>query len=251
MAMLLAAPAIAAPTPPPPADAGDERPVLELPEDVGPLPHVRIDVEAREVEIPATVVAREAEWLELLVCPPGGREHETILTSEARPSHIHLALLMLGLEAGRPLAWEVNPEDRDDPTIHPPRGPEVEIFIVMRGEAGEQLVPVNEWVIDRETGQTLPDNRFLFTGSRIEVVDEEQRFYLADLNGTTISLVNFGDDVIVRPTTQTNVTDEQRLAANTQRIPEEGTEVTVRIRVVEEEEDEDAQGEAGAGDAAG
>lgn len=76
------------------------------------LPGITIDREARCVDIEAEVVNRDVKWLELLLCKAGGREHETILTTEARPSHVHLSLILLGLKPGQVQRGEpIDPEN--------------------------------------------------------------------------------------------------------------------------------------------
>ena len=40
--------------------------------------------------------------LELVACTKGAKEHESIVTIEARPMHVHAALLMLGARNGHP-----------------------------------------------------------------------------------------------------------------------------------------------------
>lgn len=207
----------------------------EQPADV--LPHVRIDRENRLIELEATVVLRESEWIELIACSPGSKEHESILVVPARPSHVHLALLILGLEPGSPMRFEqppadaANPNGQDGPVVLPPQGPPVRITVALADEP-EHEIPVTRWTLDRRTGRPIEDAPWLFTGSRIVNINERER-YLADLHGTTISLVNFGDEVLTRPTDLTNYTDDASLTANTDAIPPLGTAVLLRLRPVD------------------
>lgn len=75
--------------------------------EVEALPHLRIDRQANVLDLEAKVVLREGEWIELIACSPGTQEHESLVVVNARPSHIHLALLTLGLEPGKPLQVEM------------------------------------------------------------------------------------------------------------------------------------------------
>lgn len=201
-----------------------------------PIPGLTVHREAGYIDLDATVVGRGTEWLELIACSPKSREHESIVTVTAKPSHIHLALLTLGLEPGAPLSWEGKGEDV---VVHPPHGPVVEVFFVVPGEAEGPAVevPANRWVLNRETGEPLGANRWLFAGSVFRSYEGRQ-IYMADLNGTVVSLVSFGDDLLVRPTTMTNQTDQQVWQANAELIPPEGTRLTLRLRPVVEEEAE-------------
>lgn len=249
------------------------------------LPNLRIDREARTIDILATVVTREADWLELLACTDGTREYEALLTVKARPSHIHLALLMIGLEPGHPIDFEW--EGQQVRAI-PPTGARVAVSILSPREikptptekdtapseavAGEakperqatddapaapaladssarptaeaeadwpamdQLQPMSpgRWIRNQNTGEPLPDAIWLFTGSRMRDIPAEgereaRRLYEADLSGSVISLVNFGDDLLTRSTLTTNKTDDAAWQAVTENIPPAGTTVIIRL----------------------
>ena len=91
----------------------------------------------------------------------------------------------------------------------------------------------NQWFIHKQTGQSPPDNVWLFTGSSFDE-DKDPPRYRADVEGSVISLVNFGDEVLARPTDKTNQSDQGMLQPNTDLIPEVGTKVTIRLRAVAE-----------------
>jgi hypothetical protein len=212
--------------------AGDAAAVDEPAQPVSVWPGIMIDAERRHIDLIGTVVNREADWMELLVCSPGTLEYEAILTVDARPSHIHLALLTIGLEPGNALSYRLTEEGTYE--IIPPAGPKVAVYIVKPAgadNAAEEEVPANLWVRNQQTGETLPSNIWLFTGSSF-VEHEGQRIYMADLNGTILTLVNFGDDLLARATELTNQTDGGEYNANVELVPEKGTRVTVRLRPV-------------------
>lgn len=197
--------------------------------DVDAMPGLTVNREAGYVDLDAVVVGRDVEWLELVACSPQSREHESLVTVSARPSHVHLALMSLGLEPGAPLQWE---QAEDAVTVTPPHGPVVEVFFVYTTPEGETLeTPANDWVVVQPTGETLADNRWVFAGSLFRAY-EGQELYMADLNGTVVSLVSFGDDLVVRPTTVTNQTDQQALGARPTVMPPNGTALTMRLRPV-------------------
>lgn len=192
------------------------------------LPHVAVDLERGFVDVDTTVVLREKGWLELLACLPGTREHESILVVEALPSHIHLALVMLGLEPGQPMQWRMEGERVK---TERPRGPAVTVSIVEQHDGREVEVPVSRWIIDRQSGQHLPDNTWLFTGS-VFYEKEGQTVYHADVSGSVLSIVNFGDEVLARPTDRTNQNDGKAWVPHTPVIPEVGETVIIRLRPV-------------------
>lgn len=207
-------------------------------------PGITVDPQRRYIDVAATVATRQGDWMELLACSPGTLEYESILTVQAKPSHIHLALLTLGLEPGDALSYQ---DTGDGYRVIPPHGPPVAITILTpqanpeehrnasKGDAEPDShpktteIPANQWVRNQVTQEPLPDNIWIFTGSSFAEY-EGRRVYMADLNGTVITLVNFGEDLLARPTDLTNQTDAGAWNVNTDLIPPVGTPVTLRLR---------------------
>ncbi len=202
---------------------------------------IKVDREAGHLDLTAKVVLQEGEWLELLACTPGTREHESILTVDAQPRDIHLALILLGLEPGSPLKWERL--ESGEAKVHPPTGPEVAVMLIYEHDGQTRTVNANEWVVDQRTGRVMEGNVWLFAGSRFETYDGKQ-IYMADPNGSVLSLVNFGDDVLARDTEMTRDNDDQAWNTNTPVIPKEGTVVTIRLSPVKEAEAAEAADQA-------
>ena len=192
------------------------------------LPHLRVDRARKFVDVDATVILREGDWIELLACMPGSREHESILTVAARPSHVHLALLMLGAEPGSPMMWK---RRGDRIEVRPPYGARVAVSIISQQDGQTVETKANRWIVNQKTGRTMPDNVWLFAGSGF-VEWEGRQIYRGDAGGSVISLVNFGDDVLTRPTRRTSHDDDGMWGACTKVIPPVGTAVKVRLRLV-------------------
>jgi len=195
------------------------------------LPHITIDPQNQWVDLDATVVLRQGGWLELLACTPDSRTHESILAVHALPSHVHLALLTLGLEPGAPMKWHLEGEDY---VATPAHGPKIAVTVIVpQADGPPREVPANQWFVHKQTGQSPPDNVWLFTGSSFDQEKDPPR-YRADVEGSVISLVNFGDEVLARPTDTTSQNDQGMLQPNTEQIPEVGTKVKIRLRVAGE-----------------
>ena len=224
-------PAQAQPAPRPAATRPSTAPATQPKAGDQQLPGIHVDRDAGHVELDAKVVNRDADWLELLVCSPGSREYESILTSPARPSHIHLALLMLGLEPGSPLDWrrvENGQAGEDRFEVDPPTGPRLRVICMWQQDGESHRAPANTWVEQQRTGEPMQGELWLFAGSQF-VQHEGRQLYMADLNGTVLSLVNFGDDLLTRPTTMTNRSDNRAWGTRTKVIPPKGTPVTLRL----------------------
>lgn len=220
----MAAPSVYAQTPAPlPTDAKSKA-VEEAPK------VITVDREAGVIDLAAKMVPAEPQWLELVATVPGGkgREHEAIVTVDAKPSHIHLALVTLGLEPGHPLK---NTREGDVIVSEPPVGPELELFFVYEKDGRTHEDPVHEWVLDQATGKPLPAGKWLFTGSVFREW-EGKAYYMADEAGNIASLVNFGDDMIVRRTDMAQDTDFQQLQINKGKALPYGSDLVLRIRPV-------------------
>src|SRR3954463_537934 len=85
------------------------------------LPHLQVNVVKKQIRIECEAINAE-EKLEFLVCATGTKEYESVLRSKALPSHLHLALLMLGLQPGVPVKF-----DEAENRWIPPRGPALKL----------------------------------------------------------------------------------------------------------------------------
>lgn len=184
------------------------------------------------LEFEATIVFEEGEWVELIACSPNTLEYESLLVSKAQPSHVHLGLIMLGLNPGKPMSYTLV---EDEYIVQPAYGPVVSISFVVEDEDGEQaVIPANQWIIDTETGKPMPLNRWLFVGSRFSEINGRE-VYQADLNGTLITLVHFTDEVIVQAQSETtNRGGGPIYNIDPKKVPKPGTEIKVRITKTDE-----------------
>lgn len=199
-------------------------------------PHVRVDLQKRIVEVDA-FSGITSGWLEQIVCTPEGRVHETVVVALARPSHIHAALLLLGLEPGKPGSWEraTTAEGGSTYAVVAPVGPKVRLTVRYERGGEEVEEPVVRWVRDANSGKLLPDEPFVFGGSRIVSNDAGITGYAADFTGSIAGLVTFGDETLgwveVLPDKEAVLAPEW--LANTEAMPEMGTPITLCLRPVD------------------
>ncbi|MBX3323334.1 MAG: hypothetical protein KF757_10120 [Phycisphaeraceae bacterium] len=162
------------------------------------FPHVRLDLASRTIEIDARIATDMHDpqtpdvYLELIACSPDSREHEALVVTDARPSHIHAALLMLGLEPGSPGRFEL--ADGSLRAI-PPTGPPLEVHFRVPPDGGAALVPPENWIEVLPDRSTLGPQQWVFAGSAIRRIAGQERYW-ADLEGTIIGLTTFGSEVI-------------------------------------------------------
>jgi hypothetical protein len=135
-------------------------------------------------------------YLEVVACTPDSKEHESLLLTQAMPSHIHAALLLIGLEPGRPGKWEWT---GDKIMATPPSGPR--LVVTARYEKEGQTVEADpaQWIIDIGTNRTLAQSaggdHWVFAGSQM-VTLQGREHYRADSDGTLIGLTTFGTETI-------------------------------------------------------
>ena len=153
------------------------------------LPFIKVDVAGKRVIVECEAVNAPTP-LEFLCVMSGTAEHETILRTQAKPSNIHLALLMLGLKAGEPIRYS----PATDKWL-PPQGPPVQISVEY--QKGDQLVSMPAWKLfrDLKTKKPMEPRTWIFVGSKVYNTGQ----YAADLTGYVVSIVNFDLSLIDVP----------------------------------------------------
>ncbi len=208
-----------------------------------PFPGVRLDLEEKYVEFDGTVpiVLTDPDmpdvYLEVIVCIPDTKEHETLVVTSVKPSHVHAALLLLGLEPGEPGSWTFEGEGVDGVwRPHDPKGDEVKVeFTYTDAEGVEHTVSPSAWVRHMETHEPLPDLTFVFAGSRMVDRGYGGPRYDSDGTGLLIGLATFGSETIAWPRTFSpdSQMDEPVWVADPNTTPPFDTAVRVRIRPAE------------------
>jgi len=186
------------------------------------IKEVSLDLRKREARFDAKVVLRSGP-LELLVCKQGTKEHESILSTTALPSHLHAAMLALGLTPGRAAKWI---DEAGFTKAIPPRGPELRITLRWKdGEGQSHKADASSWLKVAGDNQTRPPKKWIFIGSRMMPSGE----YLADSSGDVITVANFMEAVIDVPFESSQSNEQLEFDANEKAIPPEGTPVTVIV----------------------
>lgn len=155
-------------------------------------PGLEVDRSAGEVRIDAAV-ACDRGWLEQAVCRVGTREHESLLAVDVAPSRIHAALLLLGLRPGSPGGWRPTPSPDAAGVRTPPSGDRVDVLV----RVGGRETPLASWIHDPVGGRDFPPDPWVFAGSRLRPAGADRgEAYVADLTGTVVGIVTFGDEPI-------------------------------------------------------
>lgn len=193
-------------------------------------PGLSINHEEREVRIRSWSCLDQG-FLEQVLCSPGTREHEALLVTDVPASSIHAALLLVGIEPGRPGRWH---EDGGRVQLLAPLGDGVSVLVKYRqpgrGEAVEE--PVSRWITDLQAHGSFPTETWIFGGSILleeeESIGQESR-YLADHTGSLIGIVTFGDEMLGAPRVIPDAASlqEPEWVVRVEHVPPVGTEVQV------------------------
>ncbi len=212
------------------------------------FPHVRINRVLKRVEIDGEVPIdchhpeTPRVFLEVLVCTPDSKEHETLVMTRARAQQVHAALLAIGLTPGAP--GRVEWADRK-PSMVAPTGAALKVRFRVEGSSDE--VDPRTWVTLLRRGEAprpltvradgSPEadvGRFVFAGSRTRMMIDpqtgrEREFYGADVDGTVIGLTTFGTETVAwsRVYSHESAVQEPEWIANVAAVPKVGTKVTV------------------------
>lgn len=199
-------------------------------------PGLRVCRELKSLEIEGSVpidVHGKAPrvFLEVLVCSRDTREHEALVVTDVKPSAVHAALLMLGLQPGAPGSWSF---EHAVLSSTPPSGPRVRVDVRFDKDGGAITQPIESWVGNLRGAASLaerdPDQHLVFAGSRFVSRDGVDT-YAADADGTLVGLTAFGSETIAwTGMYHPDSTFEQpQWVADVGKVPGFGAKVTVVI----------------------
>ena len=183
------------------------------------FPGVAIDVAAKQVRVDCETLDIDSP-LEFFCVVSGTNEHEALLRSPIKPSHLHAALLMLGLQPGEPVRYSEATEK-----WLPPQGPPLTMFVEFEKDGKPQRYPAYRLMRDVKTKKPMPATTWIFAGSRLL----EDESYAADATGYLVSVVNFDYTVIDIPMLASSANESLLWEINSDLMPPRGTKATLVI----------------------
>lgn len=201
------------------------------------FPHVRADAHAKVVEFDGIVPINAHNektprvFLEVFACAKDTKEHESVVLTEAKPSHVHAALLLIGLEPGKPGVWDWTGEKL---IATPPAGPRVTVTLLYEDNGKEIERPAADFAVSARDGRTLresePNQHWVFAGSQM-VQRRAGEIYRADGEGCLVGLTTFGGETVAWTAMHNpdSGIEEPVWIANSRTVPAFGTKVRVRI----------------------
>lgn len=186
---------------------------------VGRFPFLEVDARGKQIRVECEALRVKAP-LEFFCCVTGTNEHESVLRSKVKPSHLHAALLMLGLQPGQGVHF-----DEAAQKWLPPHGPALDISVEFEKDGKTVRVPGYKVMRDARTKKAMPPMTWIFAGSRM--IDGR---YAADETGYLISVVNFDLTVIDVPELASNANETLEWETDLDAMPAAaGTKVTMII----------------------
>lgn len=183
------------------------------------LPHIVVDVHDHQVRVDCMAV-RASYPLEFLAVQQNTNEYEALLSTQAKPSDFHLALLMIGLKPGVPAHYiEANK------TWLPPSGPPVDIWLDYKLKGKSFHVPSYHWMRDINTKKLAPPMHWVFTGSQMQ----GNGAYAGDTAGYLASVINNELAVLDVPALKSRAMDARQLERDPKTMPPTGTPVTMIV----------------------
>ncbi|MFH1073821.1 MAG: YdjY domain-containing protein [Candidatus Firestonebacteria bacterium] len=186
---------------------------VKIAEGVYKIGSVTADKNKRELSFPAKVEMKEG-LIEYLAVNGEGKAYESLLTSDTRPVHLQVGLILLGLEYGQ------NINVRNDSAE--PKGSKVDIFVEIDGKR----LGMKEIIFDRVKKCGLENGDFVFSGSKIAA-----GAFLAEQEGSLIAAFKDPGAVIVYASpTIPDASGYSAYDSNIKNLAETGKPVTVIIK---------------------
>lgn len=200
------------------ADQEQTKPVIEpLADGKYRIGKVVLDKSKRTVSIPARVNMTKGV-VEYILVTEGGKSHESVFTTDARPSDVHTACLLLGMKELPVTSW---PADYTGIA----RENRILVEIAWRGNGPQKKIPATQCVVSKgpESGETvsfqnLASGPWLYGGSCIE-----GGAFAANREGSLIAVIADKSALVngIRP----NSDDDTLYEANGKLLPEQNFKV--------------------------
>jgi len=152
--------------------------------------------------------------VEYLAVATRGKLHESVLEVDARPLHIQLGLIMLGLEPQGGLRYQ------GDTKL--PKGPPVDVWVSWEKAGTEVRLPAEQLLWDLNKKRPMEAKPWVFSGSMVTIAG-----FAADSEKSLIA--TYRDPVALINNRLPTGSDDTVYVANHRLLPREGTEVKLII----------------------
>ncbi|MGE4181083.1 MAG: YdjY domain-containing protein [Limisphaerales bacterium] len=193
-------------------------PVKSLGEGRWQLGEVLIDKNDRSVTFPA-VVNMNSSVVEYFAVATGGKTHESVLRTDARPFDIHVGMLLLGAKG----ATSADPAVFFDPKQKTP-GDEIDVLLRYDDEGRSVIHPAASWIHNAETKTTMTAGPWAYNGSQVI-----EGGFVAQREGSIVSLISDPYALVNNP--RQGHENDEIWRVNTNAVPALNTRVDVTLRL--------------------
>ncbi len=174
----------------------------------------------KRIEIDAEVAVTRG-LVEVLVCTPRGKKHESLLAADVDAEALKTALLLLGLNDGYKVVTV-----RGMRTID---GERVIIKARWKDKKNvEHTVRIEDLIVNSHTQKTMRQQGWVFIGSQmLEHPETKQQMFAASIRGNLAVTWHDFDSILDTPLPEG--ADDTTFRANTKNLPGRGTKVTLII----------------------
>ncbi len=177
-----------------------------------------IDQVRKRVYFDGYVAMREGP-LEMLACPVGSKEHESVIAVLPKSREVHAALLAVGAKPGTPVSFL--------PKFVPATGQRIRVWVCYRDEDEKfQSIDARRWIRKEETDEDLQED-WVFGGSSFWKDPRDNREYYQADAGDMICVSNFSTAMMDVPIASSADAAQLMYTPFTDRIPVRGVPVRV------------------------
>ncbi len=175
------------------------------------LGNLTLNSQDSEIIIPG-IINMQQGIIELLACSEGGKVHESVLVLDIIPYHLHVALLLLGLNFGGGLEYQGDPNT--------PKGDSVEIWVKWKIDDNDKIVRAEDLI---PRNKSMEHTAWVFSGSKI--IDGK---YMADIEKTIIT--TYHDPFTILDNPMSTGANDEVYKVNETIVPPKGTPISTIIK---------------------
>ncbi|NWK57155.1 hypothetical protein HW115_16150 [Verrucomicrobiaceae bacterium N1E253] len=219
-----------------PADSGPEtakketKPMVKkISGDTYQIGKITFNKSTREIHLDTmTNIVDPGTPLEFLLCHSNGEKvHESLLVTEADPTHLNIALKLLNYKESQELFRQLKPDHTLEDhypvvadTIR--KAARFTVHLTWKAEGKEKTAPITQWLQHRITEKPMPATPWVYNGSYVW----EGKFK-AKLNGNILAIFPNESALANYPGADR---EDDTLWLPAERLPREGSKVTVILK---------------------
>lgn len=200
--------------------------IQKITDDLYRLQDIEINTKEKTISLPC-IVNMESGLLEVVLCRPEGKTHESLLLTNATPLEFQTALLLLGLDPVNELPEDPTEGDALSPyLILETAGDSALLFMVVTNNGEEVRKPIEHYIRDERTQKAVSQGSWLFRGA----VTHRSGHVIIDPDVTMIA--TYHDPIALMEMNNADKYDDELFYVNTNAGLVKGQPVKLIIQVI-------------------